>query len=268
MNSAAMGTVRLCPGAQPPPRIAVHNLSVSYGSVLALSKVSLQLKQGIICGLVGMNGSGKSTLFKALMGFARPSTGTICINGQSVAQAQRHQMVAYVPQAESVDWDFPLSVADVVMMGRYGSMGLLRIPRSCDYEAVRHSLERVELWPLRHRQIGELSGGQRKRAFLARALAQGASILLLDEPFNGVDVRTERLMAHLFRAFRYEQRTLLISTHDMGHITGFCDQVVLINKTVLAYGETSEVFTQENLALTFGGSVLDRSPSPYDQTNG
>jgi manganese transport system ATP-binding protein len=157
-----------------------------------------------------------------------------------------------VPQAESVDWNFPINVADVVMMGRYGSMNLLRIPRRSDHQAVRDSLERVELWPLQQRQIGELSGGQRKRAFLARALAQGASVLLLDEPFAGVDIRTEKLMIELFQQFRREGRTLLISTHDMAHVTGFCDQVVLINKTVLAYGETSEVFTQENLARTFG----------------
>ena len=244
------------PGATKPPHIAVENLTVSYSGVVALSKASLQLKQGTICGLVGMNGAGKSTLFKALMGFVRPSTGSILINGQSVAQAQRHQLVAYVPQAESVDWDFPLSVIDVVMMGRYGSMDLLRNPQRHDHETVRHSLKLVELWDLRQRQIGELSGGQRKRAFLARALAQGASVLLLDEPFSGVDVRTEKLMAQLFIALRRKQRTLLISTHDMDHVTGFCDQVVLINKTVLAYGETSEVFTRENLALTFGGCVL------------
>lgn len=245
-------------GAMEPPHIAVENLSVSYAGVVALSNASLRLNQGTICGLVGMNGAGKSTLFKALMGFVRPSTGTIRINGRSVAQAQRRQSVAYVPQSESVDWDFPLNVTDVVMMGRYGSMGPLRNPRRRDHETVRHSLELVELWDLRRRQIGQLSGGQRKRAFLARALVQGASVLLLDEPFNGVDVRTEKLMAQLFMAFRRERRTLLISTHDMDHVTGFCDQVVLINKTVLAYGETSEVFTRENLALTFGGCVLDQ----------
>ena len=245
-------------GATEPPHIVVENLSVSYAGVVALSHASLRLQRGTICGLVGMNGAGKSTLLKALMGFVRPSTGTVRINGQSVAQAQRRQAVAYVPQAESVDWDFPLSVTDVVMMGCYGSMGPLRRPRRRDHEAVRRSLELVELRHLERRQIGELSGGQRKRAFLARALAQGASVLLLDEPFNGVDVRTEKLMAQLFMAFRRERRTLLISTHDMDHVTGFCDQVVLINKTVLAYGETSEVFTRENLALTFGSCAPDQ----------
>ena len=141
------------------------------------------------------------------------------------------------------------------MMGRYGSMNLLRIPRESDRLAVWHALERVELLDLRHRPIGALSGGQRKRAFLARAIAQRASVLLLDEPFNGVDVRTEKLMAELFLQFRHEGHTILISTHDLSHVREFCDLGVLINKTVLAYGETAEVFTPENLAMTFGGMV-------------
>jgi manganese transport system ATP-binding protein len=148
-----------------------------------------------------------------------------------------------------------VSVWDVVMMGRYGSMNLLRIPRPSDRVAVRDALQRVELLDLARRPIGALSGGQRKRAFLARAIAQRASVLLLDEPFNGVDVRTEKLMAHLFLQFRNEGRTILISTHDLSHVSDFCDLVVLINRTVLAYGDTSEVFTPENLARTFGGMV-------------
>ncbi|MCP9826580.1 metal ABC transporter ATP-binding protein, partial [Synechococcus sp. EJ6-Ellesmere] len=167
------------------------------------------------------------------------------------------QAVAYVPQTESVDWNFPINVYEVVMMGRYGAMNVLRIPRPADRNAVREALERVELWPLRDRQIGALSGGQRKRAFVARALAQGASVMLLDEPFTGVDIRTEKLMIELFQQFRHEGRTLMISTHDLSHVTTFCDQVVLINKTVLAYGDTASVFTSENLALTFGGLRLD-----------
>jgi manganese transport system ATP-binding protein len=241
-------------------RIAVRNLCVDYHGVVAVHDASLVLDAGTICALVGMNGSGKSTLFKALMGFVRPSTGGIAINGQPLRQARRAQAVAYVPQTESVDWNFPVNVFEVVMMGRYGAMNLLRIPRPADREAVREALERVDLWPLRHRQIGALSGGQRKRAFLARALAQGASVMLLDEPFNGVDIRTEKLMIELFQQFRREGRTLMISTHDLAHVTSFCDQVVLINKTVLAYGETSSVFTSENLALTFGGLRLEADP--------
>ena len=139
------------------------------------------------------------------------------------------------------------------MMGRYGAMNIFRIPRESDRRAVFHALERVDLLDLRNRPIGSLSGGQRKRAFLARAIAQRASVLLLDEPFSGVDVPTEKLMAELFLQFRQEGHTILISTHDLNHVRDFCDFVVLINKTVLAYGETSEVFTSENLNKTFGG---------------
>ncbi|MFY8149018.1 MAG: metal ABC transporter ATP-binding protein [Prochlorococcaceae cyanobacterium] len=242
-------------------RLEVDNLSVDYHGVVALHGASLELRAGTICGLVGMNGAGKSTLFRALMGFIKPSYGNIRINGLSVRETQRRHAVAYVPQSEMVDWDFPVSVENVVMMGRYGSMNLLRIPRASDHAAVRDALERVELRELRHRQIGSLSGGQRKRAFLARALAQGASVLLLDEPFNGVDIRTEKLIVDLLLQFRQEGRSILISTHDMAHVRSFCDQVVLINKTVLAYGETSEVFTPENLARTFGGTPIPpRSP--------
>ena len=243
-------------------RIEAEQLCVDYNGTVALYDASLKLPEGCICGLVGMNGAGKSTLFKALTGFVRPSRGRIRINGQSIGMAQRHQMVAYVPQSESIDSQFPVSVWDVVMMGRYGSMNLLRVPRNSDRVAVRDALERVDLLAQRSRPLGTLSGGQRKRAFLARAIAQRANVLLLDEPFNGVDVRTEKVMAQLFLQFRMEGRTILISTHDLSHVRDFCDLVVLINKTVLAYGETSEVFTPENLALTFGGVSPDLLTGP------
>ena len=243
-------------------RIEAEQLCVDYNGTVALYDASLKLPAGCICGLVGMNGAGKSTLFKALTGFVRPSRGRIRINGQRIGMAQRHQMVAYVPQSESIDSQFPVSVWAVVMMGRYGSMNPLRIPRSSDRVAVRDALERVDLLAQRSRPLGTLSGGQRKRAFLARAIAQRADVLLLDEPFNGVDVRTEKVMAQLFMQFREEGRTILISTHDLSHVRDFCDLVVLINKTVLAYGETSEVFTPENLALTFGGLSPDLLTGP------
>ncbi len=239
------------------PRIDSHQICVDYNGTVALYDASLKLGSGCICGLVGMNGAGKSTFFKALMGFVRPSRGFIRINGVDVRKAQRDQAVAYVPQNEEIDYSFPVSVWDVVMMGRYGSMNFLRIPRESDRKAVWHALDRVELIDLRNRPLGALSGGQRKRTFLARAIAQRASVLLLDEPFAGVDVRTEKLMADLFNQFRQEDRTILISTHDFSHVRDFCDLVVLINKTVLAYGKTSEVFTPENLTLTFGGMPPD-----------
>ena len=243
-------------------RIEAEQLCVDYNGTVALYDASLKLPAGCICGLVGKTGAGKSTLFKALTGFVRPSRGRIRINGQRIGMAQRHQMVAYVPQSESIDSQFPVSVWDVVMMGRYGSMNPLRIPRSSDRVAVRDALERVDLLAQRSRPLGSLSGGQRKRAFLARAIAQRADVLLLDEPFNGVDVRTEKVMAQLFMQFREEGCTILISTHDLSHVRDFCDLVVLINKTVLAYGETSEVFTPENLALTFGGLSPDLLTGP------
>lgn len=240
-----------------PISVDVENVTVAYHDKVALHRASLQLKAGSICGLVGMNGAGKSTLFKAIMGFVQPVTGRVLINGLPIRRVQKQNWVAYVPQSEEVDWNFPVSVQDVVMMGRYGYMNLLRIPRAQDKRIVRESLERLELWQMRHRQIGELSGGQKKRAFLARTLAQQATVLLLDEPFTGVDIKTEKAMIDLLLELRQAGHTILISTHDLASITTFCDQVVLINRTVLAYGATSEVFTEENLSRTFGGSSID-----------
>jgi ABC-type Mn2+/Zn2+ transport system ATPase subunit len=239
--------------------IDIENVTVAYHGKVALHSASLQLKAGTICGLVGMNGAGKSTLFKAIMGFVKPNTGRILINGLPIHQVQKRNLVAYVPQSEDVDWNFPVNVYDVVMMGRYGYMNLLRIPRSIDKQAVRESLERVEMWHMRDRQIGELSGGQKKRTFFARALAQQGTVLLLDEPFAGVDIKTEKLMINLLMELRQTGHTILVSTHDLESITTFCDQVVLINRSILAYGNTSEVFTEENLSRTFGGSVGDFS---------
>ncbi len=238
-------------------RIEADQVCVDYNGTVALYDASLKLKAACICGLVGMNGAGKTTLFKALMGFVRPSRGRILINGSSVASAQKDQSVAYVPQNEGIDCSFPVSVWDVVMMGRYGSMNFLRVPRASDKKAVSHALERVDMLHLKSSPIGELSGGQRKRTFLARAIAQRASVLLLDEPFSGVDIRTEKLMAELFLQLKQDGRSILISTHDLSHVRDFCDVVVLINKTVLAYGNTSEVFTTENLSMTFGGMTPD-----------
>lgn len=239
--------------------IDIENVTVAYHGKVALHSASLQLQAGTICGLVGMNGAGKSTLFKAIMGFVKPTSGRILINGLSIRRVQKSNLVAYVPQSEEVDWNFPVSVHDVVMMGRYGYMNLLRIPRSADKRAVREGLELVEMWQLRDRQIGELSGGQKKRTFFARALAQQGSILLLDEPFAGVDIKTEKMTIDLLIALRQAGHTILISTHDLASVTTFCDRVVLINRSILAYGDTSEVFTEENLSRTFGGSVGDFS---------
>jgi manganese transport system ATP-binding protein len=242
-----------------PASIQVEQVTVAYNGKVALHGANLHLKPGSISGLVGMNGSGKSTLFKAIMGFVKPVTGQVLIEGLPLRSAQKRNLVAYVPQAEDVDWNFPVSVWDVVMMGRYGYMNLLRRPKHRDHQVVQESLERLQMWEYRDRQIGELSGGQKKRAFLARALAQQGTILLLDEPFTGVDIKTEKAMIDLLLELRELGHTILISTHDLASITTFCDQVVLINRTILAYGETAAVFTEENLSRTFGGSIGDLS---------
>ena len=238
-------------------RIEAENICVDYNGKVALYDANLKLKAGQICGLVGMNGSGKTTFFNALTGFVNISKGKIRINGESLNLAQKDQAVAYVPQNEGIDIDFPVSVWDVVMMGRYGSMNILRNPRESDIQAVRNAIERVDLIDFLSTPLGHLSGGQRKRTFLARAIAQRATVLLLDEPFTGVDIRTEKLISELFIQFRKEGKTILLSTHDMIHVREFCDLVLLINKTVVAYGDTSEVFTPENITSTFGGMFPD-----------
>ena len=236
--------------------IDIQNLTLTYpNGHQALHDVTLKLSGGSICGLVGVNGAGKSSLFKSLMGFVKPSKGRVSLNGLTVTQALKSNLVSYVPQSEEVDWNFPVLVEDVVMMGRYGHMGFLRRPKAADHKAVDEALARVDMQDYRQRQIGELSGGQKKRVFLARALAQGGQIILLDEPFTGVDVKTESAIVKLMRALRDEGRLLLVSTHNLGSVPDFCDEVVLVNKTILAAGPVSKVFTQENLAKAFGGML-------------
>lgn len=237
-----------------PLSLDVRDVTVAYpnGNV-ALHDATFHLSAGTICALVGVNGSGKSTLFKAVMGFVKPVRGTVSLGGLSLREAQRRNLVAYVPQAEEVDWTFPVSVWDVVMMGRYGYMNFLRIPRAEDRRVAEESLARVGMVEFRDRQIGELSGGQKKRVFLARALAQRARVILLDEPFTGVDVKTEEAIVELLRELRDAGHLMLVSTHNLGSVPEFCDHVVLINRTVLACGPTAEVFTEENLSRTFGG---------------
>lgn len=234
--------------------ITVRAATVTYrNGHTALKDASFQIPTGTIAALVGVNGSGKSTLFKAIMGFVRLAKGEITVLGMPVAQALKRNLVAYVPQAEEVDWNFPVLVEDVVMMGRYGHMGMMRIPKAADREAVAQALARVNMTEFRKRQIGELSGGQKKRVFLARALAQDGRVILLDEPFTGVDVKTEDQIITLLRELRAEGRVMLVSTHNLGSVPEFCDRTILIKGTVLAYGPTVETFTQDNLERTFGG---------------
>lgn len=234
--------------------IRARDVTITYrNGHTALRDASFDIPSGTITALVGVNGAGKSTLFKAIMGFVPAAKGEISVLGMPVKEALARNIVAYVPQSEEVDWSFPVLVEDVVMMGRYGHMGFFRRPKKADHTAVTSALDRVNMAEFRHRQIGELSGGQRKRVFLARALAQEGQVILLDEPFTGVDVQTEDQIIDLLREMRDERRVMLVSTHNLGSVPEFCDRTVLVKETVLAYGLTEETFTHDNLELAFGG---------------
>jgi len=236
------------------PGIISRDVTVTYrNGHTALHNATFEIPTGTITALVGVNGAGKSTLFKAIMGFVPAAKGEISVLGMPVSEALRQNIVAYVPQSEEVDWTFPVLVEDVVMMGRYGHMGFFRRPKQADHAAVADALARVNMADFRKRQIGELSGGQRKRVFLARALAQEGQVILLDEPFTGVDVQTEDAIIDLLRDLRDEGRVILVSTHNLGSVPEFCDRTVLVKGTVLAYGLTEDTFTRENLEHAFGG---------------
>ena len=251
MNAAPRGIeVEAAAGAG----IVAQDVTVTYrNGHTALRDASFAVPQGTITALVGVNGAGKSTLFKAIMGFVPTARGHIRLLGLSVREALKRNLVAYVPQAEEVDWTFPVLVEDVVMMGRYGHMGFLRRARPADEAAVSEALARVGMGDYRTRQIGELSGGQRKRVFLARALAQEGRVILLDEPFTGVDVQTEERIVALLEELRDEGRVMLVSTHNLGSVPQFCDRTVLVKGTVIAHGPTETTFTRANLERAFGG---------------
>ncbi|NVK32411.1 MAG: ATP-binding cassette domain-containing protein [Gammaproteobacteria bacterium] len=236
--------------------LKVENLSVRYSNGhQALEDINFSLPKATICALVGANGSGKSTLFKSIMGFVPASQGLVSIAGLPVEEAVRQQRIAYVPQTEQVDWDFPVSVNDVVMMGRYGHMGWLRRPKAADHEAVAVALEKVGMSAFAHRQIGQLSGGQKKRVFVARALAQAAELVLLDEPFTGVDVTSEAQIVELLRTLRDEGCLIVISTHNLGAVPDYCDLSIIIRQHLVAFGPTSDVLTAHNLQSAFGGKL-------------
>lgn len=234
--------------------IRCEGVSVTYNNGhTAIKDISFHLASGTTCALVGVNGSGKSTLFKSIMGLVKPNTGFISVFGMPVKQALKQNLVAYVPQSEDIDWNFPILVYDVVMQGRFGHMGWLRKPKEADKQAVHMAMQRLGIAELAHRQIGELSGGQKKRVFLARALAQQSRIILLDEPFTGVDVKTEIAIMDLLCELRHEGFLMLVSTHNLGSVPDYCNHVVLINQNLVAAGSTVEVYTQENLEKAFGG---------------
>ncbi|GLJ79560.1 metal ABC transporter ATP-binding protein [Microbacterium imperiale] len=238
--------------AAPPAGIAVTGVSVRYREIVALDDVHLTVAPGRVTALIGMNGSGKSTLFKSITGMVRPTAGEVTIGGQTPAAARRRGLVGYVPQSEDIDAAFPVSVREVVMMGRYGHLGITRRPRAADHAAVDAALARVELSDLGERQIGELSGGQRKRAFVARGIAQDARVLLLDEPFAGVDKKSEATIVRLLRELAADGRTVLVSTHDLHALPTLADEAVLLLRRVVFQGSVSEALRPEMLGRAFG----------------
>lgn len=235
--------------------IALEGVNVRYGNNVALENASIRIPYHSFTGVIGMNGAGKSTLFKAIMGLVTPTTGTVTICGDDPKTAQKHGHVAYVPQSELVDWDFPVSVYDVVMMGRIGTQNIFKTVSKQDHAAVKSGLERVNMTAFESRQIGELSGGQKKRVFVARALAQGADILLLDEPFAGLDATTEKSLIALLITLQENGKTIIIATHDLLSLPDTCDHVALVKSTIIAFGPTKEVFTRELVEKTFDGTL-------------
>ncbi|HSF38264.1 MAG TPA: metal ABC transporter ATP-binding protein [Thermoanaerobaculia bacterium] len=235
------------------PAIEVHDLTVAYRTQPVLWDVDLALPAGKLIAIVGPNGAGKSTLLKAMLGLVRPVTGWVQIFGESYAR--RRSWVGYVPQRESVDWDFPTSALDVVLMGLYGQIGWFRRPSARHRETALACLDKVGMKEYAHRQISQLSGGQQQRVFLARALAQDARLYLMDEPFAGVDATTERAILTLLKELRNTGRTVVAVHHDLQTVAEYFDHVVLLNMRLVASGPVTTTFTAENLQLTYGGRL-------------
>ncbi len=241
----------------------MEQLRAGYPGVLALDGVDLTVGRGSISALVGANGSGKSTLFSTLLGLRQPLSGTVRLFGEPPKSARRRNLVSYVPQHEQIDTTFPITVEQVVMMGRYGHMGLTRRARPADRAAAGEALEQVGLQDLRRRAIGELSGGQRKRAFVARAIAQRAPLMLLDEPFAGVDRISEELITRVLRRLRDSGTSLLVSTHHLEGVGELADEVILLHRRVLAAGLPEDVLTEEQLGRAFGAVLSEPLTQPH-----
>lgn len=233
--------------------IELVSLSAGYGRALAIRDVTVSIEAGQRVALIGPNGAGKSTLFKAIVGLLPVLSGQILIKGQPAHQ--QRQAIAYVPQFEDIDWDFPVSVMDVVMMGLARQVGWLRLPGARHYRTALNALERVGLPEYANRQIGELSGGQKRRVFIARALAQGASILLLDEPFSGVDAIAQQTLFEILDSLRSDGVTVLLATHDLHLISTHFDELLVINKQKIAYGSPADVFKPAIMAEAFGSQM-------------
>lgn len=228
----------------------VDQLTVNYDKTPVLWDISLEFASGTLVAIVGPNGAGKSTLIKAALGLVTPLSGKVEFFGKPLKQVR--QRVAYVPQRESVDWDFPITVRDLVIMGRYGKLGLFNRPREADLVAADHYLELVGMKEYAYRQIGQLSGGQQQRVFLARALLQEADIYFMDEPFTGVDIGTEAVIVKLLQQLREKGKTVFVVHHDLNTVESYFDSVVILNMRLIAYGKIEDCFTQENLNSAYG----------------
>lgn len=235
------------------PVLEVHDLTVSYQHRPVLWGIDFSIPDKSVMSIVGPNGAGKSTLLKAIMGLLPLSSGYVRFFGEELEK--KRSIIAYVPQREEIDWDFPISVSDVVLMGRYGKLPFYKRPRKRDIEAAEKALHEVEMQDFRDRQISELSGGQQQRVFLARALAQEAQIYLMDEPFAGVDAATEKAIVRVFQRLREEGRTVICVHHDLNTVIEYFDWTLLLNMRLVACGPTHEVFSAENLNKTYGGRL-------------
>lgn len=235
------------------PALETHDLSVAYHKKPVLYGVDLTIPKGQLVGIVGPNGAGKSTLIKAVMGLLPLRSGWVEVFGQSFKKTKTR--VGYVPQRESVDWDFPVNVMDVVMMGRYGKLGLFHRPKKKDWDIARECLDKVKMLPFANRQISNLSGGQQQRVFLARALAQESDLYLMDEPFAGVDAATEAAIIELLKELKDRGKTILVVHHDLTTAREYFDSLVLLNMRVVAFGPTEQVFTVDQLQKTYGGRL-------------
>lgn len=232
------------------PILEVNKLSLRYDGQFALENITFHLHAGERVAVVGPNGAGKSTLFKVVAGVLPPTSGEVKISGYG---PRGHICIAYVPQRSQVDWRFPASVADVVMMGRIGQIGFFRWPSHSDWDIVHAALEAVDMNTLANRQIGELSGGQQQRTFLARALAQEAELVLMDEPLNGLDVPSQEAILSLLEKLRLQKITVMIATHDLGQAASHFDRVMLINRRLIRFGAPQDVLTSANLLVAYGG---------------
>ena len=235
------------------PALEIHDLTVSFDKKPVLWNIDLLIPQGKLVGIIGPNGAGKSTLIKSAMGLLPWSSGYVKIFDQPINQVRK--LVSYVPQRESVDWDFPASVLDVVMMGRYGRLGLFKGLRKADREAAMDCLTKVGMETFANRQISQLSGGQQQRTFLARALAQQAKLYFMDEPFAGVDAATEKAIIQLLQSMTSSGGTVMVVHHDLQTVSQYFDWVILLNTRLVAYGPVETAFTSENLRETYGGKL-------------